>query len=255
MKVAVLFHGRLRPNETNHLGPISQLVKQHFTNHFNDVTYYGHFWDSSENKSKYNGYCDDENMIVESNETYQDYINGIKTNVLSYMDNDDYIKAIGPISANHCVGRMYAQISKLISINKVADILLSKNIQYDIIYIYRPDYIVYEEFHNELPAIDEYFCLNKHNEKISSGDNIFIVTQTNLCMFKDMLEHLLNKENKLVPCYHYWFYHYFVNIRNLKPYLLTYDVGKNCEQISLMKLYYNESNQIHKLLKTFNYFE
>ena len=250
MDIAVLFHGRLRDNEKHNTTKISEFVKNNFKTNDLNVTFYGHFWDEDENKTRYLDYCDSENMVVESNLKYHDKINKIVSQVTTYIDADESIQRNG---GRGCINRLFGQVSKLISINKAIQ-LIPENKKYEYVYIYRPDYICWDTVVHPKSIQKNTFYLNKHGIFESGGESIFVLHQSNLILFKEMLERLEDINNKFVPQCHYWFYNYFVNIKKLNFELLDYNVGVNCEQLSLMYLYYNPNNNIHQLIKSFNYF-
>jgi hypothetical protein len=215
---------------------ISQLVIKHFSDNYSDfnIDYFGHIWD--ENNSDYSMYSD--NIIVEQNKKYEGLINDIYKHT-NLSNHNTWVKT-----------RAKSQISNLISICKAIDCFKTKTIniqEYNYVILYRLDYIVWEKI--KVPTIinENTFYLNKHGLNEKSGENVFILHPNKLQYFTDLLSDI--RDGNIIPETHMFYYNYFVNIKKMTYELLNYDVGNNCEQVTLLHQYHKNSFALQHLLR------
>ena len=236
MKVAVLFHGKFREHELKYKTQISNLVMKHFkTSYFQfHIDFFGHIWD--ENNGDYTMFGD--NIITEKNSDYNKIINDIYSHTHNSNSNS-WVK-----------NRAKSQISNLISICKAIDSFKTKtlNIQdYNYVILFRPDYIVWEKIEIPLNINEDTFYINKHGDNIESGESIFILHENKLNLFKNLLNDVTI--GNIIPECHFFYYNYFINIKKMSYKPLNYCVGNNCEQVTLLHLYYKNNINLQKLLK------
>ena len=235
MNIAVLFHGRLRDHELKYKTQISELVLRHFRTTYSKfhVDFFGHIWD--ENDEDYTMYGD--NIITTKNCDYYNSINNIYKLTLN-SNYDCWTKT-----------RAKSQISNLISICKAIELFeeTKKTTIYNYVILFRPDYIVWENIEVPININKDTFYLNKHGHKKESGESIFILHSNKLHYFKDLLNDITI--GNVIPQTHFFYYNYFVNIKKMKYELLNYNVGNNCEQITLLHLYNEKYINLQKLLK------
>jgi hypothetical protein len=239
--IAVLFHGKLRDTELQYRKDISKLVFNHFNESYSNfnIDYFGHIW--CENNLDYT--CYGNNVIVERNIDYYNSINYMYNKSIENLNNSNSI-----YNTHSVKERIFSQISNLISICKVIDLFNNiKQKDYEYVLLFRYDYIIFEKI--EIPNIidDNTFYLNKHGPCDSSGESVFILSLNKLHYFLDLLEDVFNE--KIIPIYHFYYFNYFVNIKKMKYEILNYDVGVNCEQVSLLHLYYHSNPVLRKLLE------
>jgi hypothetical protein len=227
--IAVLFHGKLRDKELPYRNDISCLVLRHFNDNYPNfnIDYFGHIW--CENNLDYT--CYGNNIISEKNTDYYDTINMAYNKCINVLNNSNSISNTDGVK-----GRMFAQISNLISISKVIDLFNDKKKKtYEYIILFRYDYIVFENI-QILNSIDnDTFYLNKHGAYDTSGESVFILSENKLHYFQELLQNVLDA--KVIPVYHLYFYDYFVNVKKMNYKILDYNVGVNCEQVSLLHLH------------------
>jgi hypothetical protein len=148
-------------------------------------------------------------------------------------------------------GTMFAQISNLISIGKVIDLFKESSAKtqkvYEYVILFRYDYIVFETISVPISIDEDTFYLNKHGPHVTSGESVFIVSPNKLDYFKDLLKDI--KETDLFPILHYTYYDYFVNIKKMKYEILQYDVGINCEQVTILHEWYNSNPALQTCLQ------
>jgi hypothetical protein len=233
-KIAILFHGRLRDNEKRKV--ICDKVFEDLNNFFKEyeMTFYGHFWESDETLYDYYlNYCDKSKMIVEDNKKYETHINTIKNNII--QRNINKIKQEDGSSWH--VKNMFAQISNVISIGKVCDLVKNDNPeQYDYFVVYRPDEI--QVIETTIPESIEKntFYLNKHSN-YWQGDTHFILHIDHLNIFHELFEYIINYDNEFVVYTHKFFHEYFCIIKKFKLELLNISVGENCECYRIINTY------------------
>jgi hypothetical protein len=233
--IAVLFHGKLRDKEIQYRKEISELVFKHFNDSYPDfnIDYFGHIWD--ENNVDYS--CYGNNIISEKNVDYHNIIKSIHNTAVDTLSKSDSIHNVDSTKF-----RMFAQISNVISICKSIDFFNdTKTKTYDYVILFRYDYIIFEKI-QPIHSIDENtFYLNKHGQHDSSGDNIFILSENKLHYFHNLLQDI--SDGKINLIFHLFYYDYFVNFKKMKYEILNYNVGVNCEQVTLLHVHYN-SNQV-----------
>lgn len=237
MSIAVLFHGKLREHEVKYKNEISHLVMKHFVNCYSAfcIDFYGHLWDEFNND--YSAYSN--NIVVESNIKYQVMINDIYNHTDRSSENS-WVKS-----------RAKAQISNLISICKAIDIVDNSNKKYDYVVIFRPDYIVWETIRVPSNIDENTIYINKHGPNKESGESIFILHRSKLIYFKDMLSDII--DGNVIPKSHFFYYNYFVNLKKMKYEQLYYDVGSNCEQVTMLHMYYKTCIKLRNLINGFNH--
>jgi len=242
--IAVLFHGKLRDIELQYKNDIAHLVLKHFHNCYSNfnIDYFGHMW--SEETIDYS--CYSNTMIIEKNSDYTpmitDLYNKCNTKLLNttISQRTDFVQST-----------MFAQISKLISIGKVIDLFKVSSAKtqkvYEYVILFRYDYIVFETIPVPISIDEDTFYLNKHGPHVTSGESVFIVSPNKLDYFKDLLKDII--EGDLFPICHFTYYNYFVNIKKMKYEILQYDVGVNCEQVTLLHQYYNSKPALQRYLQ------
>jgi hypothetical protein len=124
---------------------------------------------------------------------------------------------------------------------------LKKKYIYNYIIIFRPDYIVWEKINVPINIDENTFYLNKHGPDIKSGESIFIIHQSKLKYFNDLLNDVEN--GNIIPESHNFYYKYFCKIKKMKCQLLNYDVGNNCEQVTILYRYYHNNINLKEYLK------
>ena len=234
MKVAVLFHGKFQENELKYKTQISNLVMKHFkTSYFQfHIDFFGHIWD--ENNDDYTMFGD--NIITEKNSDYNKIINDIYSHT-HHSNSNSWVK-----------NRAKAQISNLISICKVIELFQKiKKITYNYVILFRPDYIIWEKIEILSIINEDTLYINKHGDKIESGESVFILHENKLNLFKNLLNDITI--GNIIPQCHFFYYNYFIKIKKMKCKLLNYNVGNNCEQVTLLHMYYKNNINLQKFIK------
>lgn len=239
--IAVLFHGRLRECELQHRNDISKLVLNHFSRYYSNynIEYFGHIW--CENNLDYT--CYGNNIISESNIKYYNLINEMYNKSIHLLNERNSVYNTDSVKE-----RIFAQISNLISICKVIDLFNNvKTISYDYVILFRYDYIVFKSITPPKTIDENTFYLNKHGQHNSSGESVFILSENKLNYFQELLQEI--SDSKIIPIFHLFYYDYFVNVKKMNFEILDYDVGVNCEQVSLLYLYYNTYPELRECLE------
>lgn len=203
MKIAVIFRGDLRSIDRTKekFKLVIDSIHRAFEN--NDIDFYMHLWGDSNEKSIYESCTDFKKIIIE--------------------DNSKYNKKIGSINDTNIL--LTRQISCSLSLNLICEEFINKNIEYDYIFITRPDLPFTEKI--EIPDIsDNLIYINEHGNNIDAGDYCFLLTKNNINIFKDAFYYL---EKGFLPNPHYWIYNYLNSFCKKDIKLLNVSVGKNCE--------------------------
>lgn len=227
--MACLFRGNLRDKyRTSEYFEI--VIKSIFKLFDNDnIDFYMHIWgDENSDQSKiYEKYIKKDNLIIENNSKYEKEI----------------LELMGKLPES----KNFNQISSSISLTRSCEILKSKNIEYDIIFITRPD-LPFTQKIKELNINDDVVYFNRHGNYIESGDYCFILSYKNVDFFQNLYDFLKNNYNTFKPTTHYWFYDYIKNICKKKVELSSIDVGVNCE------IFFYLENQYPEILNSVNKF-
>lgn len=132
----------------------------------------------------------------------------------SFDNNLDYKQLLDSYAINTDVTKKgkYSQLSYALSVKKVTELMISQNVEYDLIMYYRLDLILYENMKFSEYNIDKYIYNNNMIDDNNHGEFFFIMSYGNAVKFKE----LLNSSKYNRPSWHRWIQIYIQSFAILK---------------------------------------
>lgn len=256
MNIAVIFRGNLLPNERDKC-KFNDVINSHkklFQTH--NVDFYMHLW-SETPETEINIYEDfflPQNIVLEKNSIYHKDILEIYNNIVNHNYDLKFVDILNELHGesqdlNKIRSLMFAQISSAISFKQAINIFNEKKtISYDYIFVSRPD-LLFSNILDVPSVIDENIIyVDKHGPNIFSGDYCYLTSEKNCFLFLNMFSYLKDNLDKLIPIYHYWYYHYLHKICNKEIKWMGLDATDNITLLKYLDVHTETSKKIKNFL-------